>query len=197
MSTEHSQLPDVRSRIEAELPDELALSRIAYEGPRLIVYTETPRAFAERDDVEYCLQRAGWGTDRDVGPCRNHPVTGEQWGESNPNFKHGRTSEYFRSKLSGRQQEVYNDVVEELADDGDPDDLLAAVVGRLLLLGEHARDSSLLREARQWAADFGVLETAAEKHELEHSGEVDTGDALDEATQAAVREVLADRRGDS
>jgi hypothetical protein len=129
----------------------------------------------ERDDVPYCTLRAGWGTDSDVGACTHHPYKGSQIGKSNPNFKHGRTSEYFRSKLSDRQEEVYDEIVETLEDeDQDPEQILNRVFGRLLLVGEGSLDASLLREARQWASEFGVLETEPDKHEVEHSGSVDT-----------------------
>lgn len=42
---------------------------------------------------------------------------------------------------------------------------------------------------------LGVGEPKEIKHE--HSGEIDTGAAFDEETQTAIRETLADRRGDS
>lgn len=44
-------LDAVRIDLEAEIPDELAISRIAYEGPELVIYTDTPRKFAERDGL--------------------------------------------------------------------------------------------------------------------------------------------------
>jgi hypothetical protein len=48
------------------------------------------------------------------------------------------------------------------------------------------------------SASFGYVKE--EKREVdashEHSGAVETGDALDEETQAAIRDALADRRGD-
>lgn len=126
----------------------------------------------ERDDYEYCLLPAGWGTEEDIGACQKHPY-GSRFGASNPNFKDGRTSEYFKSKLSERQREVYDEVRESMGDDADPADVLSAFITRLMLLGEHAQDASLIREARGWAKDFGVLETAPEKHEHEVSGSVE------------------------
>ncbi|RLM53813.1 beta-CASP ribonuclease aCPSF1 [Halobellus sp. Atlit-31R] len=44
-------LEAVRTKLETEIPDDLVVSRVAYEGPELVVYTETPRKFAERDGL--------------------------------------------------------------------------------------------------------------------------------------------------
>ena len=38
----------VQDTLEAEIPDDLTISRVTYEGPELIIYTETPRKFAAR-----------------------------------------------------------------------------------------------------------------------------------------------------
>lgn len=62
----------------------------------------------ERDEFSYCTLPAGWGKDRDIGPCRNHPISGEQWGESNPNFKHGLHSE----ALSDEDKQMLDDLEE-------------------------------------------------------------------------------------
>ena len=53
MTTTENQNPldDVQAELEAEIPDELSISRVTYEGPDLVVYTETPRKFAERDGL--------------------------------------------------------------------------------------------------------------------------------------------------
>ncbi|WP_248896371.1 beta-CASP ribonuclease aCPSF1 [Haloplanus halobius] len=52
MSTDdQSPLDAVRAKLEAEIPDELNVSRVTYEGPELVIYTETPREFAERDGL--------------------------------------------------------------------------------------------------------------------------------------------------
>lgn len=148
----------------------------------------------ERDDVEYCLLPAGWGTDREFGPCRNHPIEGPQLGESNPNFKDGRTSEYFKSKLSERQREVYDEVRESMGEDADPSEVLSAFITRLMLLGEHAQDASIIREARGWAKDFGVLETPPEKHEVsgtvEHDHQHDVPEHVVEAITGAAESNL-------
>jgi len=44
-------LEAVRTQLENEIPDDLVVSRVAYEGPELVIYTETPRKFAERDGL--------------------------------------------------------------------------------------------------------------------------------------------------
>ena len=44
-------LETVRAEIEAEIPDELRISRVTYEGPELVIYTDTPRAFAEQEGL--------------------------------------------------------------------------------------------------------------------------------------------------
>ena len=49
MSTD--EIDAVRAGLEAEIPDDLDLSRVTYEGPELVIYTETPRKFAERDGL--------------------------------------------------------------------------------------------------------------------------------------------------
>lgn len=171
-------------------------------GHRICAATKSDRTTPtshgrERDDYDYCLLAAGWGTDRDYGACSKHPVTGPQWGASNPNFKNGATSQYFKSKLSDRQRAVYDDILEALDDPEQSDQLLEMVFTRLLLLGEHSLDASFVREAFKIAKDFGVLDTVAEKHEVEHSGSVDGEQtlSLDEPTKEIAREVLRQRRG--
>lgn len=46
-----SSLEEVKSTLEAEVPDDLTISQVTYEGPQLIIYPETPRKFAERDGL--------------------------------------------------------------------------------------------------------------------------------------------------
>lgn len=74
----------------------------------------------ERDEYDYCLLAAGWGEDRKVGPCQRHPITGEQWGESNPNYEHGLNSELLSDKDKEKLDELedYDDLekLEHLVD---------------------------------------------------------------------------------
>ncbi|WP_423751372.1 beta-CASP ribonuclease aCPSF1 [Salinirarus marinus] len=51
MSTNENPIEAVRTKLEAELPADLTISRVTYEGPELVVYTETPGKFAERDGL--------------------------------------------------------------------------------------------------------------------------------------------------
>lgn len=51
MSTDDSTIDSIRAELEAEIPDILSISRVTYEGPELIIYTETPRKFAEQDGL--------------------------------------------------------------------------------------------------------------------------------------------------
>ncbi|WP_435102333.1 beta-CASP ribonuclease aCPSF1 [Halarchaeum sp. P4] len=52
MSTDDSTpIDDVRAELEAELPEDLSISRVTFEGPQLVVYTEMPREFAEREGL--------------------------------------------------------------------------------------------------------------------------------------------------
>jgi len=53
MSTDDTLTPleTMRNKLETEIPDDLTISRVTYEGPELVVYTETPRKFAEQDGL--------------------------------------------------------------------------------------------------------------------------------------------------
>ncbi|WP_224450602.1 beta-CASP ribonuclease aCPSF1 [Haloprofundus salilacus] len=46
-----NSLDAVQAKLEAEIPDDLTISRVTFEGPELVIYTETPRKFAERDEL--------------------------------------------------------------------------------------------------------------------------------------------------
>ncbi|MFC6717028.1 beta-CASP ribonuclease aCPSF1 [Natrialbaceae archaeon GCM10025810] len=48
---------DLLEQIAAELPDHLDVTNARYEGPNLVVYTETPRAFAKDGDIIGSLAR--------------------------------------------------------------------------------------------------------------------------------------------
>ncbi|ELY35515.1 beta-CASP ribonuclease aCPSF1 [Natronorubrum tibetense] len=51
MSTNQDSISELKEEIEAELPDDLTVSRVTYEGPELVIYTGTPRKFAKRDGI--------------------------------------------------------------------------------------------------------------------------------------------------
>ena len=50
-------LEELRDRIADEIPDHLSISRLTYEGPELVLYTDTPREFAEEDGLVSQLAR--------------------------------------------------------------------------------------------------------------------------------------------
>jgi len=145
-----------------------------------------------RDDVEYCLQTAGWGTDRDVGPCRNHPISGEQWGKSNPNYSTGDYStfqEFQRNRLTDSEQAAIDAINFDEHGDDFAEDVVKEAYAKYLRTG----DDRFLREARQWAKEFGVIEQPADQ--LEVDADVDTNAGLDDDTEVALREALRSRRG--
>jgi predicted metal-dependent RNase len=53
MSTQDSTSPleEDLAALEAEIPPDLIISDVAYEGPQLVIYTETPRKFAKQDGL--------------------------------------------------------------------------------------------------------------------------------------------------
>lgn len=144
----------------------------------------------ERDEYAYCLQPAGWGTETDYGACRNHPYTGSQIGEQNPNFKHGKTSEYFKSKLSERQRDVYDEWVDTLDDPEDASKLLGVVGYNLVLRGEHAENPSMIREGRQILETFSIEPNPGEMNvnldgTVEHEHQHDVPEHVVEAIAGA------------
>jgi len=147
----------------------------------------------ERDEYGYCLLAAGWGEDRNTGPCSKHPVTGEQWGESNSNFKNGATSEYFKSKLSERQRDVYDEVAEKLADPDEAKGVLRQVATQMILVGEHSNDPAMVREGRQMLSEFNIVDNT-DSVEVDAKVESEQELTLDDGTRETVREVLSRRR---
>ncbi|OYR79340.1 hypothetical protein DJ84_18470 [Halorubrum ezzemoulense] len=67
---------------------------------------------------------------------------------------------------------MYDEVADSFDDDADAKVVLSHFATRLMMLGEHSKDAAMLREGRQLLSEFGIVETAAEKHEHEHSGEL-------------------------
>ncbi|MFC3959252.1 beta-CASP ribonuclease aCPSF1 [Halovivax cerinus] len=51
MSSHHDPYSGLEAQIESNVPDDLSVSRVTYEGPELVIYTETPRLFADRDGI--------------------------------------------------------------------------------------------------------------------------------------------------
>lgn len=131
----------------------------------------------------------------DHGKCRYHGG-GSKKGADHPNFKHGKTSKYFRQKLSGRQEEVYDEIVEALDDPEDAKMVLQHVVARLILLGDHAQDSTMVREARQILSEFNIVPNS-DSLEVDAKVESEQTLELDDGTKDVVREVLQRRRKDT
>ncbi len=51
MSTVEQQLDELKATITDELPGDVSISSVKYEGPELVVYTRDPKAFAEQGDL--------------------------------------------------------------------------------------------------------------------------------------------------
>jgi len=122
-----------------------------------------------RDDVDYCLQAAGWGLDREVGPCKNHPVEGEQWGESNPNHSHGGYSELeeFDDYMMKPAPDEHREALESVDFDEYGKEFAETIVRRLTHEFRITGDPRKAAEARQWASEFGLIEAAPDKVEVD------------------------------
>ncbi len=51
MSTVDQQLEELQATIESEIPDTISVTDVRYEGPKLVVYTRDPKAFASDGDL--------------------------------------------------------------------------------------------------------------------------------------------------
>ncbi|WP_132057468.1 beta-CASP ribonuclease aCPSF1 [Halorussus amylolyticus] len=51
MSKVDQQLEDLRAEIKSELPSDISVSDVKYEGPELVVYTRDPKKFARNGDL--------------------------------------------------------------------------------------------------------------------------------------------------
>ncbi|WP_280537051.1 beta-CASP ribonuclease aCPSF1 [Halopenitus sp. POP-27] len=51
MSQVDTQLEDIRSQIEQEIPNDVTITDVKYEGPELVVYTRDPKRFAGDGDL--------------------------------------------------------------------------------------------------------------------------------------------------
>ena len=51
MNSVETKLESLQAEIEAELPDDIVVSDVSYEGPELVVYTRTPKEFASNGDL--------------------------------------------------------------------------------------------------------------------------------------------------
>ena len=51
MSSVDQQLDDLRSEIAEEIPSDVSISDVKYEGPELVIYTRDPKRFAQKGDL--------------------------------------------------------------------------------------------------------------------------------------------------
>ena len=51
MSTVEKQLDDLKAQIADEIPDDISISDVTYEGPELVIYTRDPKRFAQDGDL--------------------------------------------------------------------------------------------------------------------------------------------------
>ena len=51
MSTVEQQLQDIRAEIASEIPSDVSVSDVKYEGPELVIYTRDPKKFAQKGDL--------------------------------------------------------------------------------------------------------------------------------------------------
>lgn len=108
----------------------------------------------KRTDIPYCLQAAGWGTDRDTGHCRKHygasPGAPEGW--RNGNARHL----LFSKQMRDEDREVFEAVVKtedgEMLDVEDMADMLKNSIGweftRLQRALEHVPEARLVENWR-------------------------------------------------
>ena len=51
MSTVEKQLDELRAQITEEVPNDISISDVTYEGPELVIYTRDPKKFAQNGDL--------------------------------------------------------------------------------------------------------------------------------------------------
>ncbi|QZP37504.1 beta-CASP ribonuclease aCPSF1 [Halobaculum magnesiiphilum] len=51
MSQVEKQLADTKAQIESEIPDDISVTDVKYEGPELVIYTRHPKEFAQNGDL--------------------------------------------------------------------------------------------------------------------------------------------------
>lgn len=110
----------------------------------------------ERDEYEYCLLAAGWGTDSQFGACRKHPYKGSQIGKANPNYDHGAFSEHFRSDLTEGEKEALEDGVDRLSDPEGARELAIEMAAEAAIKYKRSGDTRFHREFRQLCETFNI-----------------------------------------
>lgn len=150
----------------------------------------------ERDDVPYCLQVAGWGTEKPKRTnepgvaCKNHGGNAPK-GEANGAYKHGGYSK-FHDWMFDTIPEEHREALEALDLQEHGDSFVETQIKRLTYLSRITGDERFTRELRQWIKEFGPVESNPERLDVEHGGSIDgtTTHELDEDTKALARELI-------
>lgn len=153
----------------------------------------------ERDDVPYCTLAAGWGVDeKREGTCSHHLGAVDNRGEKNGNYEHGGYSE-FQDFMQEGLTESEAAAIEALDLEEHGDDFASDVVKEAYAKYLRTADDRFLREARQWASEFGVIEKPAEKLEAKVDADVDqtTTQELGEDEKEIARELIRQRQQQS
>lgn len=116
----------------------------------------------ERDDVDYCMLRAGHGTENpkrtgEPGAACTHHGGDSPVGEDNPAFDSGAYSEFtdlLESDLSDREQDALRSL--DLDEHGDA--FVRDAIKEAYLKYKRTGDDRFLREVRQWMSEFNVVE---------------------------------------
>jgi len=113
----------------------------------------------------YCQATPGRGTDHvGRGRCKHHGGAANNRGENNGNYKHGGYSK-FQDFLTDGLNEREQEAIQALDFDENAQQFAKDVVKEAYAKYLRSGDDRFLREARQWASEFGVIEAAPEKFE--------------------------------
>lgn len=148
----------------------------------------------ERDDYDYCLLAAGWGTERGVGPCSKHPIKGEQWGKSNPNYEDGSYAEV-RDFITNDATDAEQDFFDELDLEDGGSQFVHDVVKEAYIKYKRTGDERFLREVRQWLSEFNIVENGDEVEltgELDHAVDHDLSEEMDQRIGQMVDKISND-----
>lgn len=120
---------------------------------------------------EPCGHPAGWGTDRDEGPCKFHGGAADNRGENNGNYEHGGYSKYLSEDMTEAELERADAIFEDLQDPESAQDVARAAVVDLWVRWDRTKDPRYMTEIRQVCDTFGlVLEDVLQ---VQHSGTVE------------------------
>lgn len=138
---------------------------------------------------EPCGHPAGWGTPNDTGPCKHHGGAADNRGEKNGNYKSGAYSEFVdfqRDSLTDNERDAIDAIDFEEHGDDFAEDVVREAYAKYLRTG----DDRFLREARQWAKEFGVIDRPADQLEVNAEVESETSHGLDDDAKELLRETL-------